>query len=342
MRAMVLTGHGGPEKLQLAELPDPAPKAREVRVRVKACALNHLDIFVREGWPKLRLELPHVLGSDISGVVDQAGAEVGDLPPGTPVLVNPGLSCGACRECLSGRDGRCRQYQILGEHSRGGYAELVCVPRANILPFPRNLSFEQAACIPLVFLTAWEMLVNRAHLAPGETVLVHAAGSGVGSAAVQIAKLCGAKVIATAGSTAKLDKARALGADDVVNYEELDFLSEVKRITARQGVDVVFEHTGARTFEKSVAALSPGGRLVTCGATTGPEARLDLRVLFWKRISLLGSTMGSKGDLFQIVKLVEEGRLKPVLDQILPLAEAAKAHKLMEERAQFGKIVLVP
>lgn len=342
MRAMVLTGHGGPEKLQLADLPDPTPKAREVRVRVKACALNHLDLFVREGWPKLKLEMPHVLGSDIAGVVDQAGAEASDLPVGTPVLVNPGLSCGACRECLSGRDGRCRHYSILGEHARGGYAELVCVPRANILPFPRPLSFEQAACIPLVFLTAWEMLVNRAQVAPGETVLVHAAGSGVGSAAIQIAKLCGAKVIATAGSMPKLDKARALGADEVINYEELDFLSEVKRITAKQGVEVVFEHTGAKTFEKSVAALSPGGRLVTCGATTGPEARLDLRVLFWKRISLLGSTMGSKGDLFQIVKLVEEGRLKPVLDQILPLAEAAKAQKLMEERAQFGKIVLVP
>jgi len=342
MRAMVLAGHGGPEKLSLIELADPVPKAREVRVRVKACALNHLDLFVREGWPKLKLEMPHILGSDIAGVIDQAGAEVSDLAPGTPVLVNPGISCGACKECLSGRDSLCRHYHILGETTRGGYAELVCVPRANVLPMPRSLPFEQAAAVPLVFLTAWEMLVNRARVGPGETVLVHAAGSGVGSAAIQIAKLFGARVIATAGSRAKLDKARELGADEVIHYEETDFLAEVKRLTGRQGVEVVFEHTGAKTFERSVAALAVGGRLVTCGATSGFEAKLDLRVLFWKRISLLGSTMGSKGELFQILRLVEEGRLKPVLDQTLPLADAPRAHRLMEDRAQFGKLVLVP
>jgi NADPH:quinone reductase-like Zn-dependent oxidoreductase len=342
MRAIVLTGHGGPEKLQPADLPTPTPKAGEVRVKVKACALNHLDLFVREGWPKLKLELPHVLGSDVAGVIDASGADAGDLPAGTPVIVNPGISCGACRDCLAGRDARCRSYHIMGEHSRGGYAEYVCVPRANLVPMPQGLSFEQAACIPLVFLTAWEMLVKRAQLTAGETVLVHAAGSGVGSAAVQIAKLYGARVIATAGSQEKLEKAKALGADELIDYEKQDFLAEVKRLTGRQGVEVVFEHVGARTFEKSVASLAVGGRLVTCGATTGHEAKLDLRVLFWRRISLLGSTMGSKGDLFTIARLVEEGKLKPVLDRAMPLADAVKAHQLLEDRAQFGKIVLVP
>lgn len=342
MRAIVLAAHGGPEALKMMELPDPIPRAGEVRVRVKACALNHLDLFVRAGWPKLKLELPHVLGADVAGVVEATGAEAGEVPVGTPVMLNPGLSCGACRDCLSGRDQRCRGYSILGEHAWGGYAEYVCVPKANLVPMPASLSFEEAACLPLVFLTAWEMLVRRAQLAPGETVLVHAAGSGVGSAAVQIAKLCGARVIATAGSEGKLAKARALGADEVIDYEAQDFLAEVKRLTGRRGVEVVFEHTGARTFEKSVAALAVGGRLVTCGATTGFEAQIDLRVLFWRRISLLGSTMGSKGDLFAIARLVEEGKLKPVLDRVLPLAEAAQAHRLLAERAQFGKIVLVP
>jgi NADPH:quinone reductase-like Zn-dependent oxidoreductase len=283
-----------------------------------------------------------VLGADIAGVVDAVPDEAGELGVGAQVIVNPGVSCGACRECLSGRDNRCRAYSILGEHARGGYAEYVCVPRANLVPMPKNLSFEQAACVPLVFLTAWEMLVKRAALAAGETVLVHAAGSGVGSAAVQIGKLMGARVIATAGSAEKLEKARALGADELIDYEKQDFLPEVKRLTGRRLCEVVFENTGERTFERSVAALAVGGRLVTCGATSGYEAKIDIRVLFSKRISLLGSTMGSKGDLFTIARLVEEGRLKPVLDRALPLSEAAKAQELMAARAQFGKIVLVP
>ena len=342
MKAIVLRAHGGPERLELAQLPDPAPRANEVRVKVKACALNHLDIWVREGWPGLRLSFPHVPGSDVAGVVDAVGADVKDVELGTQALVSPGLSCGACPACLSGRDNLCRRYCILGEDVSGGYAELLCVPRQNLLPLPRGLSFEEAACIPLVFETAWEMLVHRAALAPGETVLVHAAGSGVGSAAVQIAKLLGARVIATAGSDQKLERARGLGADDVVNYEKADFLAEVKRLTAKRGVDVVFEHTGARTFEKSVASLAVGGRLVTCGATTGAEAKIDLRTLFWRRISLLGSTMGRKGDLFTIVQLVGEGKLKPVLDRVMPLEEAMVAQGLLHERAQFGKIVLVP
>jgi NADPH:quinone reductase-like Zn-dependent oxidoreductase len=342
MKAIAFYTHGAADVLKPADLPDPTVSSNAVRVRVKAVGLNHLDIFVREGWPGLKLSMPHVLGADIAGVIESLGAEVTDLKPGDEVVVNPGLSCGHCDRCLLGEDNLCRFYQIIGEHSWGGYAELAVFPRQNILPKPKNLSFQEAACIPLTFLTAWTMLTRRAQLKPGETVLVHAVGSGVGSAAVQIAKLVGAKVIATASADEKLGKAKELGADHLVNYTKTDFVEEVKRITQRRLVDVVFEHVGTATFEKSIACLPYGGRLVTCGATTGYDAKLDLRVLFYKRLSLLGSTMGSKGDLFRILQLVEQGRLKPVLDRVLPLEKAAEAHRLLENRAQFGKVVLTP
>ncbi len=342
MKAVVFRTHGGAEVLEIADVPEPKVGARDVLVRVNAVALNHLDIWVRKGWPGLKLALPHTLGSDVSGVVERVGPEVTDLAAGAEVVVNPGLSCGHCEKCLLGEDNLCRSYRIIGEHVSGGYAQFVSVPRQNVLPKPKALSFAEAACLPLTFLTSWTMLVRRAQLRAGETILVHAAGSGVGSAAVQIAKLLGAKVIATASSAEKLAKARELGADHLINYQENDFLEEVKRITQRRMVDVVFEHVGASTFEKSVACLPYGGRLVTCGATTGHEVSLDLRVLFYKRISLLGSTMGSKGDLFRILQLVDEGRFRPVLDRTLPLDQAAVAHGLLESRQQFGNVVLIP
>lgn len=342
LRAIAFTRHGGPEVLEMTDLPTPEPRAQEVRVRVKAVALNHLDLFVRQGWPGLKLELPHVLGSDVAGVVDAVGAEVTDVAVGAEVVLNPGLSCGACEKCLAGDDVLCRRYQIIGEDTRGGYAEYVCVPKQNLLPKPKALSFEEAACLPLTFLTAWHMLVTRAQLQPGETVLIHAAGSGVGSAGVQIAKLMGATVIATASTAAKLEKAKALGADHLVNYAETDFLAEVKRLTNRRLVDVVFEHVGATTWDKSVACLPKGGRLVTCGATSGAEVKVDLRTLFYKSISLLGSKMGSKAELFRVMELVEAGKLKPVLDRVLPLSAAAQAHALLAERKTFGNVVLTP
>jgi NADPH:quinone reductase-like Zn-dependent oxidoreductase len=258
------------------------------------------------------------------------------------VVLNPGVSCGRCRECLSGDDVMCREYTILGEHVSGGYAEKVGVPAQNVLAKPRNLSFDEAACVPLVFLTAWHALVARAGLRAGETVLVQAAGSGVGSAGIQIAKLLGASVIATAGSDAKCERARALGADHAVNYSTHDFLAEVRRITGKRGADVVFEHVGKATWEKSLLALARGGRLVTVGATTGYDPPTDLRHVFYRSLSILGSTMGSKGELFEVLALVEQGRLRPVLDRAMPLAEAAAAQKLLEDRAQFGKIVLNP
>ncbi|OFX20295.1 MAG: alcohol dehydrogenase [Anaeromyxobacter sp. RBG_16_69_14] len=342
MKAIAIRMHGGLDVLRLEDLPDPEASAGRVVVRVKAVALNHLDIFVREGWAGLKLAFPHVLGADVAGVVEAIGPGVKGVAPGDEVVVNPGVSCGRCRACLSGDDVMCREYSILGEHVSGGYAQKVGVPSQNVVPKPKNLSFDEAACVPLVFLTAWHALVARAGLRAGETVLVHAAGSGVGSAGIQIAKLLGATVIATAGSDAKCERARRLGADHAVNYSRQDFLTEVRRITGKRGVDVLFEHVGKATWEKSLLALARGGRLVTVGATTGYDPPTDLRHVFYRSLSILGSTMGSKGELFDVLALVEQGKLKPVLDRVLPLAEAGAAQKLLEDRAQFGKIVLNP
>lgn len=342
MRAIVFKQHGGPEVLEMMDLPVPQPRANEVRVKVKAVALNHLDLWVRKGWPGLKLPLPHVLGSDVAGVIDAVGADVTVWKAGAHVVINPGLSCGACERCLSGDDVLCREYKIIGEDVTGGYAEYLCVPQQNLLAKPERLSWEEAACFPLTFLTASHMLFSRAQLKPGETVLVHAAGSGVGSAAVQLAKLAGARVIATASTQAKLDQARKLGADVLINYVETDFLDEVKKATSRQLCDVVFEHVGATTWDKSIACLRKGGRLVICGATSGHDVKIDLRTLFYKSISLLGSTMGSKSELFKLLELVQRSKLSPVLDRVLPLADAAEGHRLLADRKTFGNVVLKP
>ena len=342
MRAIVMRGHGGPEVLREEALPEPKLLPGHVLVRVRAVALNHLDVWVRRGWPGLTLAWPHIPGCDVAGTVEEVAPGVRGISAGDAVVINPGLSCGTCRECLLGNDPGCRAYAILGEHVSGGYAELVAVPAANVAPKPENLSFDEAACVPLVFLTAWHALVARANVRPGETVLVHAAGSGVGSAAVQIARLLGARVVATAGSDAKCEKALALGAHHAVNYETADVVREVKKLTAKRGVDVVFEHVGKKTWEQSVLALASGGRLVTVGATTGYDPLTDLRHVFYRRLSILGSTMGPKGELFDILRFVSEGRLRPVLDRVLPLSEAAAAQELLSSRAQFGKIVLNP
>lgn len=342
MKAVVINRHGGPETLEPAELPTPAINETEVLVRVKACALNHLDIWVRRGLPGVELPMPHVLGSDIAGVVESVGRLVNNARSGQEVVLSPGLSCMHCEYCLSGHDNLCASYDILGYRANGGYAEYVKAPSFNVIPKPRSLSFEEASAIPLVFLTAWHMLVNRVSLKAGETLLVHAAGSGVGSAAIQIGKLLGARVFATAGAPLKLDKAKALGADETINYQTEDFLEAVKRLTGKRGVDVVFEHTGEATWEKSMRSLARGGRLVTCGATSGFRGNLDIRYLFSRQISLHGSYMGSKNELLEVIKFFEDGRLKPVVDRVLPLERAAEAHAAIEDRAQFGKVVLAP
>jgi len=351
MKAVVVREHGGPEVLRFEDRPDPQPRAGEVLVRVKAVGLNHLDLWVRKGVPGHTFPLPIVPGCDFCGLVESVGAEVAAAPavpgtaplqPGDRVLVAPGFSCGRCRACSEGQDNLCAGYGMFGETTDGGCRELAAVPAANVIAMPAGLDFVQGAAFPLAFMTAWHMLVARCGLRAGDDVLVHAAGSGVGSAAVQIAKLFGARVIATAGSAAKLEHAQALGADHVIDYEKQDFAAEVRTLTAKRGVDIVFEHVGEKTFPGSLRSLARGGRLVTCGATTGARAELNLRALFFKNISVLGSTMGSRGELHQIVGLVARGVLKPVVDRSLPLSEVREAHEALEKRESFGKIVLVP
>ena len=340
MKAAIFKQHGGPEVLEYADVPEPTIRANEVLVEVKACALNHLDIFVRNGIPGIEIPLPHILGNDVAGVVREVGDPVTWVKAGDEVMVQPGVSCGHCAACLSGQDNLCREYDIIGYRRNGGYAELVAVPGVNILPKPTELSWEEAAALPLVTLTAWHMLVTRANVQPGEDVLVHAAGSGVGSIAIQIAKLRGARVITTASSDEKLAHARELGADATINYTSEDWPKEVKRLTDRKGVDVVVEHTGAATWPGSIAALKNNGRLVTCGATSGFDARTDLRQVFYRHLTLLGSFMGSKGELLEALKFVVQGKIRAVVDRVLPLSEARQANELIESRAQFGKVVL--
>src|SRR6266481_78086 len=340
MKAIVFNAHGGPEVLKFSDVPDAKIRPNEVLVRVKACALNHLDLWVRAGIPGVPIPLPHIPGSDVAGEIAQIGAEVTTARVGQKVVLAPGVTCGKCAACISGRDNYCRQFTNLGYMIDGGCAEFVRAPEVNCLPHPENLTFEEAASIPLVFQTAWHMLIFRAELQPGEDVLVLGAGSGVGSAAIQIAKFFGARVLATAGSDEKLQKAKQLGADHLINHKTQKIRDEVRRITNKRGVDVVFEHVGTATWDDSLASLAAGGRLVTCGATTGYDAKVDLRFLFSRQLSLLGSYMGTKSELHTVMKLVAAGRLKPVVDRIFPLAEAAAAHAYLESAQQFGKVVL--
>ncbi len=322
------------------DAPDPSPGPGEVLVRVKACALNYLDLWERRGLPGVSFSFPHISGSDVAGIIEAVGAGVKRVVPGEKTLVNPGLSCMACEYCFQGRDNFCRNYSVLGYYTDGGYAELVKVPAVNALPYPEGLDFIQAASIPLVFMTAWHMLVGRCRIKTGETVLVLGAGSGVGSAAIQIAKLFHARVIATAGSEDKLQKARALGADYALDHSRQRIRDEVRKITEKRGADIVFEHVGAATWDESTASLAHHGRLVTCGATTGHDVRLDLRHLFAKEITVLGSYMGSKHELLAVLRLVRQGLLKPVVSDVLPLSDAAQAQLLLEDRTHFGKVVL--
>jgi NADPH:quinone reductase-like Zn-dependent oxidoreductase len=340
MKAIVFDAHGAPDVLKYTDAPDPAIRSNEVLVRVRACALNHLDIWVRRGIPGVTFPLPHIPGSDIAGEIAKIGADVTNVRVGQRVVLAPGVSCGKCAACISGLDNRCRQFTNLGYMIDGGCAEFVRAPEVNCLSYPENLSFEEAASIPIVFQTAWHMLVSRAELQPGEDVLILGAGSGVGSAAIQVAKFFGARVLTTAGSDAKLAKAKELGADHLINHKTQKILEEVRRITGKRGVDVVFEHVGTATWDESIASLAPLGRLVTCGATTGYDAKIDLRFLFSRQLSLLGSYMGTKSELHTVMKLVAAGRLKPVIDRVFPLAEAAAAHAYLESSSQFGKVVL--
>ena len=340
MKAVRFHRHGGPDVLQYEDAPDPKPDGDEALVRVRACALNHLDLWARNGLPNVQIPLPHISGCDVAGVVEWVPEEEKEFRKGDEVVLSPGIGCGRCDRCLSGKDDQCRQYTILGYGVDGGLAELVKVPRTNLIRKPEAMGFVDAASFPLVFLTAYHMVATKAGTTAGDTVLVLGANSGVGVAAVQVAKLLGARVIATAGSPEKMEKAARLGADYVVDHYEQDVLAEARRITDRRGVDVVIEHVGKATWENSVKALAKGGRLVTCGATTGAEVLTDLRYVYNKELTIYGSFMAGKGELLRVVELFRAGRLKPVVDSTYPLQEAAEAETRLEKSEHFGKIVL--
>ncbi len=340
MKAIVMTTRGGPEVLELVGLPVPQPGPGEVRIRVHAAALNRLDVWVRKGLASPNLPLPHLLGSDAAGVVDTLGSNTDSLEVGQEVVVNPGLSCGRCVCCLAGQDNLCDHYQILGEHRFGAYAEYLVVPEVNLLPKPRRLSFVEAASVPLTFLTAWQMVVDKIAIRPGESLLVMAAASGVSVAALQIAKMFGARVIAAASSEEKLRFAQNLGADETVNYTHPDWYRSVRRLTGGRGVDAVADHTGSVYWEGVIKATATGGRIALVGASSGGSALTPLHHVFYRQLSIFGSTMGSKSRLFPILRHVQAGRLNPVVGGVFPLEQAAKAHQLMEARITTGKLVL--
>ena len=338
MKAVRFHEHGGPEVLRFEDAPDPPAAPGRAIVRVRACALNHLDLWERRGIDRVKLPLPHISGSDVAGEVVDPGDSA--LAAGTRVMLQPGLRCSVCPACADGRDNHCVRYDVLGLQSDGGYAELVSVPDENLIPIPGHVDFTTAAAFPLTFLTAWHMLVTRAGVREGDVVLVLAGGSGVGQAAIQLARHFGARVFATS-APAKADRTRALGAEAVFDHYDGDFARDVRHATGGRGADIVVEHVGQATWDRSVRALATGGRLVTCGATTGAAGGLNLQHLFARQLSILGSYMGTFAELRAATPLLFEGRVAPVIDVVLPLARAADAQRRLEERGQFGKIVLV-
>jgi NADPH:quinone reductase-like Zn-dependent oxidoreductase len=342
MKAVRIHQPGNVDNYVYEDAPDPVAGPGQVLVRVRAVALNHLEAWAAKAPPQMRYDAPRILGADVAGTVEAVGAGVAAIEPGVDVILHPGVSCGRCERCLGGTDNLCAQYHLLGQGRDGGMAELVAVPAANVFPKPANLTSEEAASIPLVFTTALHMILTRARLEYGETVLVNAAGSGVGVAAIQIAKLHGAHVIASAGSDAKLEKAKALGADECINYTTQDLAEEARRLTGGRGVDIVVENVGADIMEKSIKALARNGRVVTCGATAGNDATFNVTRFFLAQQTIYGSFMGTKAELLRYAPCFADGRLRPVVDAVFPLAQARDAVARLLHREQFGKIVLVP
>ena len=339
MKAIRFHEFGGPEVLHYEDAAEPKPGPGEVLIALRAAALNHLDLFVRTGGvPKT--PLPHIGGADGAGVVAANGAGATKYATGSRVFFDPGLSDGTCDYCARGEHSLCDRWEILGEHRDGTFAQAVVIPEVNLRPIPEGMSFEEAAAFPLVFLTAWRMLVTKARVRPGDTVLILGIGGGVAIAALQIAKHSGARVFVTSGSDAKLERARQLGADVLINHKTSDFSKEVWTATAKRGVDIVIDDVGAATWPGSIRALAKGGRLVTCGSTSGPKPDEDIRRIFSKQITIYGSTMGSRHDWEQVSRLLAAGALKPVIDATFPLEEAAAAQQRMERAEQFGKLVL--
>jgi NADPH:quinone reductase-like Zn-dependent oxidoreductase len=340
MKAVRIHQFGGPEVLQYEDVLDPEPRKHQVLVRVRACAMNHLDLWVRKGLPGVNL--PHIPGSDIAGEIVEVGEYITDFKTGQRVIVAPMHFCNRCPKCVAGLQNQCREFTVLGNGVDGGDCELIAVPAVSVIPIPDKLDFNEAASVPLVFLTAWHMLTGLAKIRPGQTVLVLGANSGVGIAAIQIAKLFHGRVITTAGDERKMQRARELGADHVINHYQQKISEEVRKITNKEGVDIVIEHVGPATWDESVRSLKPGGTLVTCGATTGPKVDLELRFLFSRQLSLLGSYMGTMSELYEVLGHVFAGRLKPVIDRVFPMKDIRAAHEYMEKSQMFGKIVLTP
>jgi NADPH:quinone reductase-like Zn-dependent oxidoreductase len=338
VKAAVIHEFGGPEVLRYEDVADPKPRKDQVLVRVRACALNHLDLWVRKGLPGV--SLPHILGSDIAGEIVEVGEYVKGFSAGQRVVLAPLHFCNQCEQCAAGRQNLCKEFTVIGNGVDGGDCEFIAVRPVSVFPIPDDLDFVKAASVPLVFLTAFHMLTGRAAVRPGQTVLVLGANSGVGIAAIQVAKLFGATVIATAGDERKSEGARKLGADFVVNHYQQKIGDEVRKITNKAGVDIVIEHVGPATWNESVKSLKPGGVLVTCGATTGPKAEIDLRFLFSRQLSFLGSYMGTLGELHEVLELVFAGKLKPVVDRTFPLSDVRAAHEYLEKSQMFGKVVL--
>ena len=340
MKAVRIHQFGGPEVLTYEDVPDPKPRQDQVLVRVRACALNHLDLWVRKGLPGVKL--PHILGSDIAGEVAEVGEYVAGFKAGQRVLIAPMHFCGSCAKCVRGLQNQCPEFTVLGNGVDGGNCDLIAVPSMNLIPIPDGLDFTQAASLPLVFLTAWHMLVGLAGVRPGQTVLVLGASSGVGIAAIQIAKMFQCRVITTAGDEAKLEKARGLGADHGIHHYKQRISDEVRKLTHKEGADIVIEHVGAATWDESVKSLKSSGTLVTCGATTGPNVGIDLRHLFARQLRLLGSYMGTMGEFHEVLSHVFAGRLQPVVDRVFPLSEIRAAHEYLEKSQMFGKVVVTP
>ena len=338
MKAVRLHQFGGPEVLKYEGVPDPQPRQDQVLVRVRACAMNHLDLWVCKGLPGVKL--PHILGSDIAGEILDVGEYVTGLQKGQRVIVAPMVFCGHCHYCVAGVQSLCREFTVLGNGVDGGNCQLIAARPDCVIPIPDSLSFEEASAVPLVGLTAWHMMVTRAHIRPGQTVLVLGANSGVGMAAIQIGKLFNARVITTAGDERKLEKGRELGADFGINHYQQKISEEVRKITGKEGVDIVFEHVGKAVWEECMKSLKPGGTLVTCGNTSGADVGLDVRFLFSRQYSLLGSYMGTMGDFHEGLKHAFSGRLQPVVDKSFPLSEARAAHERLEKSEMFGKVVL--
>jgi NADPH:quinone reductase-like Zn-dependent oxidoreductase len=342
MKAVVFHEHGTPDVLRYEEIPDPVPGRGEVLIEVHATSINHIDIFLRRGMPGIKVPLPKIAGADASGIIREIGPDVSGLRTGQRVTINPGVSCGRCEFCTAGFASQCVSYHIMGEHADGAYAELIKVPAHTVLPIPDSLSFEEAAAAPLVFLTAWSMMVTKGNIRPGEDILILGAGSGVGTAAVQIAKMTGCRVFATASTDAKLERARTLGADVLINYKTHEFDKKIRELTDKRGVDVVVDHIGADTWVRSLRSARRGGRVLTCGATTGFAPQTDLRQIFFRQLQVIGSTMGNHREFLDVMKCLFRGQLKAVIDRVLPLKDARIGHELIEQRAVFGKIVLKP